>query len=67
MGSPVPVPLSLVVKNALKIWSACSGGNPTPVSTSPATLRIADRGSFLKAMGVAGKLHRVPQENVTRG
>jgi hypothetical protein len=32
MGSPMPVPLSLVVKNALKIWSACSGGNPTPVS-----------------------------------
>src|ERR1035438_8531457 len=32
MGSPIPVPLSLVVKNALKILSACSGGNPTPVS-----------------------------------
>jgi hypothetical protein len=32
MGSPMPVPLSLVVKNVLKIWSACSGGNPTPVS-----------------------------------
>jgi signal transduction histidine kinase len=30
MGSPIPVPLSLVVKNALKICSACSGGNPTP-------------------------------------
>jgi hypothetical protein len=25
MGSPIPVPLSLVVKNALKIWSPCSG------------------------------------------
>jgi len=32
IGSPIPVPLSLVVKNALKIWSARSGGNPTPVS-----------------------------------
>ena len=30
MGSPMPVPLSLVVKNALKICSACSGDNPTP-------------------------------------
>jgi hypothetical protein len=32
MGSPIPVPLSLVVKNALKISSPCSGGNPTPLS-----------------------------------
>src|SRR2546422_3707413 len=32
IGSPIPVPLGLVVKNALKIWSACWGGNPTPVS-----------------------------------
>src|SRR6266404_1891028 len=30
--SPMPVPLGLVVKNALKIWSACCGGSPTPVS-----------------------------------
>jgi hypothetical protein len=32
MGSPIPVPLSLVAKNALKISSPCSGGNPTPLS-----------------------------------
>lgn len=32
MGKPILVPLSLVVKNALKIWSACSGGNPILVS-----------------------------------
>src|SRR5437588_839038 len=29
---PMPVPWGLVVKNALKIWSACCGGRPTPVS-----------------------------------
>jgi hypothetical protein len=32
MGSPMPVPLSLVVKIALKAWFACCGGNPTPLS-----------------------------------
>ena len=32
MRSPIPVPLGLVVKNALKICSACSAGSPTPVS-----------------------------------
>jgi hypothetical protein len=32
MGNPMPVPSRLVVKNALKIWSACCGGSPTPVS-----------------------------------
>src|SRR5664279_1323866 len=30
--SPIPVPCGLVVKNALKIWSVCWGGSPTPVS-----------------------------------
>src|SRR6267378_5923891 len=32
MLSPMPVPSGLVVKNALKIRSACCGGSPTPVS-----------------------------------
>ena len=32
IGSPMPVPLALVVKNALKIKSPCCAGNPTPVS-----------------------------------
>jgi len=32
MASPRPVPLYLVVKNGLKIWSAFSVGSPTPVS-----------------------------------
>src|SRR5450755_110847 len=30
--SPIPVPWLLVVKNALKIWSAGCRGSPTPVS-----------------------------------
>src|SRR5882672_447299 len=30
--SPMPVPWDLVVKNALKIWSPCCAGSPTPVS-----------------------------------
>src|SRR2546426_1002975 len=32
MDSPIPVPWGFVVKNALKIWSACCAGSPTPVS-----------------------------------
>src|SRR4030088_305895 len=32
MRSPMPVPWGLFVKKALKIWSACCGGSPTPVS-----------------------------------
>jgi len=32
IDSPMPVPSGLVVKNALKICSACSGASPTPVS-----------------------------------
>src|ERR1700740_3065306 len=37
MGRPMPVPLSLVVKNALKICSGSSGDNPTPVSQTEIT------------------------------
>jgi hypothetical protein len=34
--SPMPVPWGLVVTNALRIWSACCVGSPTPVSlTTP--------------------------------
>src|SRR5260370_19571597 len=34
VGGPIPVPLSFVAKNALKICFPCSRGHPTPVSLS---------------------------------
>src|SRR5712664_2785394 len=37
MDSPIPVPGGFVVKNALKIWSACCAGSPTPVSLTVTT------------------------------
>jgi len=32
IGSPIPVPWGLEVKNGLKIWSNFSAGIPTPES-----------------------------------
>jgi hypothetical protein len=32
IGNPMPVPFPFVVKNASKMCSASSGGNPKPVS-----------------------------------
>src|SRR5260370_20357891 len=34
MDSPMPVPWSLVVKNALKMWSDCFGGSPPLMSVT---------------------------------
>jgi hypothetical protein len=40
---PFPEPSGLVVKNAPKIWSTCSAGNPIPVS-----LTAPESGVFLE-------------------
>src|SRR5665213_3225893 len=60
MDSPIPVPLSLVVKNALKICSACSGGNPTPVSVTEISSRPSSASDFDCKLTSAGRfLHGI--------
>src|ERR1700687_6481248 len=52
MDSPMPVPSGLVVKNALKIWSACCAGSPTPVSlTDTRRCSFFDRLVFMSRSG----------------
>jgi len=40
IDSPMPVPWGFVVKNASKIWFACCGGSPLPVSHYASTIEV---------------------------